>query len=156
MGKEKVPKQAEELGFTKFRMTILYARPQNISIRQRVLTRYIPDVIYDIRDYIARNDSSLIEEMVGTKNVTAYYLAQKMNLYVVIFDKAAFWTIMNPAKHALQINIFSNNEEHVRGIANVVNHLWVDGILAHMDWKWIEKKYKVDREDCIATWKEFL
>ncbi|NVM30706.1 MAG: hypothetical protein HWN65_17835 [Candidatus Helarchaeota archaeon] len=156
MGKGKVRLQAEELGYTNFRLTTLYARPRQIKMRQRFLMRYIPDIVPAIRDYIIWNDPSTIEVMDGTKNLKFYYVAEKIKLYVEIFDKTAFWTVMNPAKHATQINMYCNNEEIVRGIANAVNQVFEDGILAHMDWKWIEKKWKVKREDCISVWKRLL
>ncbi len=156
MAKVKITIQAEELGFTKFHMATLYARPNIINIRQRVLTRYVPDVIGIVRNYLLQNDPSVLEEMVGTRELTAYYLSLKLYLYAEITDKTTFWTIMNPAKHALQINIFCNDEFHVRGIANAVNKIFYDGMLIHMDWKFVEKKWQVKREDCIASWKKFL
>ncbi len=63
---------------------------------------------------------------------------------------------MNPAKHALQISIFTKNEEHIFGVAKAVDQLWEEGILPHMDWKWIEKQFKVNCEECIENWRIYL
>lgn len=153
MGK-KVPKRAEELGLTKLRMTILYARPRKI---RTTFSKYVPDTADAIRDYVSPLDPSLVQgRSGGGRNNTYYYLAPEVNLYVEVADKAAGFVVVNPANHAIQISIFCDNDEHVRGIANAVNQRFADGILAHMDWKKIEKKFKVKREDCIAAWKALL
>lgn len=155
MGKE-VRKHAEKLGLTNLRLTTLYSRPRSIRQKPGFLTRYIPDLAESIRDFISWNYPPLTESKFGVKNVTYYYLAPQAELFIEIYDKPAFWTIDNPAKHALQINIFCNDEEIIHEIANVVDSIWEDGILAHMDWNRIEKSFDVKRDDCIATWKGLL
>jgi len=155
MGK-KLRKQAEKLGIIILPKTVLYARAKNIKQKQELLTLYIPDTVDAIRDYLLWNNPNLLKDRDGTKNVTHFYLASDLNLYIEIFDKPSFWTIMNPAKHAIQITIYTDNETFISGIANAVNQLWEDGILPHMDWDWIEKQFKINREDCIIAWKKFL
>ncbi|HUX98500.1 MAG TPA: hypothetical protein VMV49_02985 [Candidatus Deferrimicrobium sp.] len=153
MGK-KIPKQAEELGITKQRLTILYARAKKIRM---TFTKYVPDTADAIRDYITLQDPTMIQDRTGGgRNNTWYYLAPQAQIYVEYFDKAAGFQIVNPSNHAVQINIFTDNLEHVRGIANAVNNCWEDGILAHMEWKKIEGKYKIKADDCIAAWKQWL
>lgn len=157
MGKA-IREQAAQLGVLKLRETVLYARARKIRVKQEFFTVYIPDVMDAIHDYMIWHDPSLIQDRSGIKNVTYYYLAPQVKLYVEISDKPSFWTVNNPANHALQIRIFSETEEYIRGIASAVNALWddKDGILVHMDWDWIEKQYLVKREDCIAVWKSLL
>ena len=153
MGK-KVRKQAEELGLTKLRTTMLYARPRKTKM---TFSKYVPDIAHAIRDYIKLLDPSFVQASSGGgRNNTYYYLAPQANLYVEIVDKAVGFVVINPVNHAIQISIFSDNDEHIRGIAKAVNQRFADGILAHMDWKKIEKKFKVKREDCIAAWKALL
>lgn len=137
MGK-KVRKQAEELGLTKLRRTILYARPRKTRM---IFSKRVPDTADAIRDYINLLDPSFVQgSSGGGRNNTFYYLAPQANLYVEVADTAAGFVVHNPKNHAIQISIFSDNDEHIRGIANAVNQRFADGILAHMDWKKIEKK----------------
>lgn len=116
-----------------------------------------PDTADNIKDYMKLIDPDFVDgRSGGMRNNTYFCLAPQEKFYVEIVDKAAGFMIANPANHALQINIFSDNDEHIRGIANTVNQRWEDGILPHMNWKKIEKKYKIKREDAIATWNRFL
>ena len=149
-----IRKQANNLGLTKLRMTLLYARPKKLSL---LFAKHKPDTADVIQDYMKLIDPSSVESSSGgARNSTYYCLAPQEKFYVEIIDKAAGIWVASPANHALQISIFSDNDEHIRGIANTVNQRWEDGILPHMDWKKIEKKYKVKREDAIATWNHFL
>ncbi len=146
--------QANNLGLTKLRMTLLYARPKKLRM---LFSKYKPDTADVIEDYMKLIDPSFVEgSSGGMRNITYYCLAPQEKFYVEIVDKAAGFMIVNPANHSIQISIFSDNDEHIRGIANTVNQLWEDGILPHMVWKKIEKKYKIKREDAIATWNRFL
>lgn len=156
MGKKRILEEVRALGLTKQHLTILYARPRKL---RRTFAKIVPDIADAVRDHIAFLDSSFIQARSGgVRTNSFYYLAANIKLYVEVFDKAAGFVTHNPANHAIQINIFSDNEQNVRGIANVVNSIWADsdGLLAHMDWKRIEKKFKVKREDCIAAWKALL
>lgn len=139
MGK-KVRKRAGELGLTKLRMTILYARPRKMRM---IFSKYVPDTADAIRDYVSTLDPSFVQSSSGGgRNNTYYYLAPQANLYVEVADKATGFALPNPANHAIQINIFSDNDEHIREIADAVNQQFADGILAHMDWKKTEKNSK--------------
>ncbi|MHA1649668.1 MAG: hypothetical protein ACTSYB_05705 [Candidatus Helarchaeota archaeon] len=155
MGK-KVRKQAQKLGFTNLPVTELYARARKIKT---TFSKYVPDVARVIYDYIMLQDPSMLHDRSGGgRNNSYYYLSEKLQLYVEVFDKAAGFVVANPSNHAIQIKIYTKDEDLVRTIANAVNSIYVDadGMLAHMDWRKIEKKFKVKRDDCIATWKKFL
>ena len=73
-------------------------------------------------------------------------------------DKAAGFAAVKPANRVLEINIYTENEEYIWGIAITVNSIWTDadGLLTHMIWKKIEKKFKVKQEDVIAEWTKLL
>ncbi|MHA1265238.1 MAG: hypothetical protein ACTSRS_08410 [Candidatus Helarchaeota archaeon] len=155
MGK-KVRKQAEASGLKNQKHTILYARARKF---RTTFSKYVPDCADAIRDYLTLQDSTLLQgKSGGGRNSTYYYLAPQIHVYVELLDKTSGFAVVNPSNHAIQINIWTDNEDYVRGIANAVNSCWADadGILAHMDWKKIEKKYKVNRDDCIAEWKKWL
>jgi len=153
MGKE-IQKQAEKLGLTRLKLTILYARPKNVRM---TFSKLKPGTADTIRDYMKTIDPSFVESSSRKmRNMVFYNLAPQVNLYVEIEDKLAGYAAPNPANHALQIKVYSDNEEHIRGIANAINARWPEGILTHIIWDKIESKYGVKREDAIATWKELL
>ena len=150
MGK-KVRKKAESLGLKKQRHTILYACPRRT---RTTYSRAVPDVADAIRDYVTLLDPTMLQDRSGGIHNDYYYLAASFNLYVEVIGTAAF----NLANRIQQINIYTENEEYIRGVANAVNSLWDDagGLLAHMVWKTVEKKFKVSQEACIAEWKKWL
>ena len=152
-GKE-IQKQAEKLGLTRLKLTLLYARPKKIRM---TFSKWKPDTADTIRGYMKTIDPSFVESSSQKmRSMVFYNLAPQVNLYVEIADKLAGSTAPNPTTHALQIKIYSDNEEHIRGIANAINARWPDGILPHIVWDKIESKYGVKREDAIATWKGLL
>ena len=150
----KVQKQAIQLGLNKQRLTALYGRPRKFRM---TFSKYVPDVADTIRDYITLRDPSLIQDKSGGgRNNSYYYLSQQAQIYVELFDKTAGFAVVDPSNHALQINIYCNDEELIRGIAQAINNLYEDGILAHIEWKKIEGKYKIKADDCIAEWNKWL
>ena len=151
MGK-KVRKEAEALGLKKLRHTVLYTRPRGI---RATFSKHVVDAADAIRDYIAMNDSTLVwDRSGGGRSNSFYYLSAALNLYVEVIDKAAF----KLANRIIQINIYTENEEHIRGVANAANSIWAgtDGLFANINWKNVEKKFKVTKEDCIAEWNKWL
>ena len=152
MGK-KIRDQAEKLGLTKLRTTILYARPRKIRM---MAFKSKPDIADIIRNYMKELDSSFVDDgSGGAKNMTFYCLAPNANLYVEIADRAVYPQV-KPGNHAIKISIFSDKDEHIRGIANVVNQRWEDGIIPNMNWSKIESTYNIKKEDVIAAWNHLL
>ena len=153
MGK-KLRKEADRLGFTKLRKTVLYARAKKF---RTTFSKYVPDTADAVRDYLTLHDPTLEQARSGGgRNNTWYFLAPQIQAYVEFVDKAAGFVVLNPSNHAIEISIFCDNEEHIRGLANAVNSVWEDGILAHMDWKKITKKFKVSQDEALAEWKKWL
>ncbi len=151
MGKN-IRKEAEKLGLKNQQHTVLYARPREIRV---TFSKHVPDAADAIRDYIAMKDSNMEQDRSGGgRTNTFYYLASSLKLYVEVIYKAAF----SAANRTVQINIYTENEDYIRGIANAVNTLWADvnGLLANMIWPNIEKNFKVKKEDCIAEWNKWL
>ncbi len=150
----KVQKQAQQLGFDKSRHIVLYARPRKLRM---TFSKSVPDVVDAIRDYIATQDAAvIIDKSGGGRNFSFYLLAQKAQLYAEIFIKMAGLMAVDPSNMALQINIYSNNDQHVHGIAQAVNVLYEDGMLAHLEFNKFEKKYPIKQETIIAEWKNWL
>jgi hypothetical protein len=148
----KAKKQAEKMGLTKQRLTILYGRPKKFRM---TFSKNVPDVADAIRDFINFRDPNLIHDRSGGfRSISFYYVSGQ--LYVEVLDKISGALAVNPGNHVIQVNIFCEDDEIIRGIANAINQIWDDGILAHIDWKKVEGKFKVKQEDCIAAWKQWL
>jgi hypothetical protein len=150
----KVQKQAIQLGFNKFRLVQLYGRPRRI---RRTFSKAIPDIVDAIRDNIAMQDAAVtIDKSGGGRNFSFYLLSQKAQIYTEVIIKMAGFAAVDPSNYAMQINIYTNNDQIVRGIANVINTLYEDGMLAHLEFDKFEKKYQVKQEAVIAEWKKWL
>jgi hypothetical protein len=154
VGRSKGIIQAELMGITQLPLTTLYAMPKAFRV---TFTRAIPDVADVIRDYINLIDPSLFQDKSGGgRNNSYYFLSTQIPLYVIIHEKTAGFGTQSPSNHALQIKIYTNDQGHIRGIAQAVNNLYADGILTHIEWKKVENKYNVKKDDCIAEWKKWL
>ena len=153
----KVQKQAQQLGLTNARHIILYARPRKLRM---TFSKSVPDVVDAIRDYIALQDSTLtIDKSGGGRNISFYILAPKAQIYVeAIIDMKGAIVVkaVDPSNMAIQINIYSDDDEYIRGIANAVNILYEDGMLAHLEFSKFEEKFQVKQEDLIAEWENWL
>jgi len=151
----KVQKQALQLGFNKFRLIQLYARPRKLRM---TFSKSVPDVVDVIRDYINLQDSTLtVDKSGGGRNFTYYIVAPKAQTYVEAIVKMAGLVALDTSNMAMQINIYSNSDQIVRGIAAAVNVLYEDGMLPHLEFNKFEKKYPpVKQEAIIAEWKKWL
>ncbi len=153
----KVQKQAQQLGFDKAHHIVLYARPRKLRM---TFSKSVPDVVDALRDYIALQDSTLTSDQSGRGRYINYYiLAPKAQIYIealIDMKGAIVVKAVHPENMAIQINIYSNNDQYIRGIANAVNVLYEDGMLAHLEFNEFEKKYSVKQETIIAEWKKWL
>jgi len=150
----KVQKQAQQLGLNKARQIVLYARPRKLRM---TFSKSVPDVVDAIRDYIAMQDATLtLDKSGGGRNFSYYILAPKAQIYIEAITKMAGLMAVDTSNMAMQLNIYSNNDQHVRGIANAVNVLYEDGMLAHLEFNKFEKKYSVKQEAIIAEWRKWL
>jgi len=150
---EKIRQQADELGITQLRKTVLYGHPTKT---RRTFSRVVPNFDREMRDYLAQFDPTVIDGRAGgVKAHTYYLLAPQVKVYIEDTSKLTGWAD-KALSHALRITIYSDNDEYLQGIVNLLNELWDGKILDNIVWKKIQKAYKVNKEDCIATWKELL
>jgi hypothetical protein len=152
-----VQKQAAIWGLTKLRLTTLYAQPRRFRL---TLMKMVPDLADIIRDYINFRDPSLTQDRSGGgRNDSYYFLSQKAQIYVELFNKLAPFLAKGstPQDYVICIKIYCENEEDIRGIAQAVTR-GEDRVkfLAHIDWKKIEGKFRVKTDDCLAEWKNWL
>jgi hypothetical protein len=153
----KIQKQAQQLGLMNARHITLYAIPRKLRMG---FGKSTPDVIDAIRDYLALQDATVILDKFGGGQIINWdILAPKAQTYVeaIIDQKGAIVVkAVNPSNMAVQINIYANNDQVVRGIAKAVNVLFEDGMLAHLEFKKFEEKFQVKQEAVIAEWKKWL
>ncbi|MHA2051824.1 MAG: hypothetical protein ACW986_19595, partial [Promethearchaeota archaeon] len=85
-----------------------------------------------------------------------YYLAPQANLYVEIIDKISGFSGWAEDNHVNKIDIYTENPDFVKAIAKVINDIWEDGIVNHLNLKKLQSKFKVRGEDIINAWNSFL
>lgn len=152
----KVRKLAEQMNLPKQRLTTLFARPRKFRM---TFSKSVPDLVDAIRDYVAMQDSTMqIDKSGGGRNFSFYIIGTEKRIYVEALIKMMGFVAMNPSNMGIQINIYTDNEEYIRGIANAINSCWADqgGLQAHMEWDKIAKKFGVNPDDAIAAWKQLL
>jgi hypothetical protein len=153
MGKE-VQKRAKDLGLMKQPKFTFYARPRKIKAK---FSKIKPDIAYTIENWMNGADSSaVLSESAGARSSMYYFLAPELKLYVELADKLSGFFAYSEENHACKLDIYTDNEDYVRAIVKSINELWEDGIIAHINLKKLESKYKVKGEDIINAWKAFI
>ena len=85
-----------------------------------------------------------------------YYIAPGINIYIEVADKTSGRNFRKEDNHVTKIDIYTSNEDHVRAIAKVINDIWDDGMVAHLNFNKFEKKFEVGKDDILSTWNTFL
>lgn len=153
MGKQ-VQIQAKQLGLTNLPKYTFYGRPKKFKAK---FSKIKPDFAYIVEDWMKSVDpSSIMSESAGARSSGYYYLAPQINVYVEIADKISGYLAYSEDNHVCKIDIYTNNEDHVRTLIRSFNAQWDDGIVPHLNLKKLEKKYKVKGEDIINAWNSFL
>jgi len=147
-------KQAEKLGITNLTCTILYAQPS--SVRQTA-TRRVPNIDKALQNYISLIDPTFVKGRTGGVKAHTYSIvAPNAKIYVEDTDHYVGWAT-KPNNHVLKIIIYTDTEEKRRKIAQIIDSVHPNGMLANIDWNKIKKIYKkINKEECIAAWKKLL
>ena len=153
MGK-KVQSQAKQLGLTNQPQYTFYGQPKKMKVK---FSKIKPDFAYIVEDWMKSVDpSTTTSESAHARSSDYYYLAPQINLYVEVNDKLSGFFAYSEDNHVCKIDIYTNNEDHVRTIIRSFNAQWDDGIVPHLNLKKLEKKYKVKGEDIVNAWNSFL
>lgn len=146
-------KKAESLELTKLPLTELYftQRVSNRPIRKDfdlLMTQYFRMFVRD----------KAFKRALSRKGATYYisYLLPNSNLYVELFSEAFKSIGFGSVPHLAHIKIYSNNEVHKNQIAQASFSLIGKGGLNAINWDELEKKFNINREECINTWKALL
>jgi len=164
MGKKKskkIKKEAEILGFKNLQKYTFYGQRKGKVIlktetKKHTFRHNVPRFIIKIIEWLESIDPSTQEsESGGGRNVTFYLLSPQAGLYIEIYDKIA-GALDIPRNHVYKMDIYGQNEDLVRQIVKIINDQWKEGIIAHLDMKKIEKKFKISSNDVINSWNQFL
>ncbi len=155
MGKN-VQKEAMQLGLTNLPKYTFYCQPKKVKAKA---SKVKPDIAYVVENWMTSIDPSTKMSESGGRTSEYFYLAPGINTYVEVtsrmFAKSRF-TMYNADKQVTKFDIYTNNEEHVRVIAKDTNAIWDDGMIPHLNFEKLEKKFKVGKENVINQWNAFL
>ena len=155
MGKG-VKKEATRLGLTNLPKYTFYCQPKNVKGK---FSKVKPDIAYLVENWMTSIDPSTKMDETRGRTSEYFYLAPGINTYVEVtsrmFAKSRF-TMYNADKQVAKIDIYTNNEDHVRVIAKDTNAIWDDGMIPHLNFEKLEKKFKVGKEDIMSIWNTFL
>ena len=155
MGKG-VKKEAMQVGLMDLPKYTFYCQPKKVKAQ---FSKVKPDIAYVVENWITNIDPSTKMGNTSGRTVEYQYLAPGINAYVEVtsrlFAKSRF-TMYNADKQVAKIDIYTNNEDHVRTIAKDINAIWDDGMPPHLNFEKLQKKFKVGKEDAMSTWNTFL
>ncbi len=149
-------KEAMQLGLTNLPKYTFYCQPKKVKAKA---SKVKPDIAYVVENWMTSIDPSTKMSESGGRTSEYFYLAPGINTYVEVtsrmFAKSRF-TMYNADKQVTKFDIYTNNEDHVRAIAKDTNAIWDDGMIPHLNFQKLEKKFKVGKEDIMSTWNTFL
>ncbi|MFX1281920.1 MAG: hypothetical protein ACFFA3_21405, partial [Promethearchaeota archaeon] len=150
MGKG-IQKEAMKLGLTNLPKYTFYTQPRKVKAKA---SKVKPDIAYVVEEWMTKIDPSTKMSESGGRTSDYFYLAPGMNTYVEVksrmFAKSRF-TMYNADKQVTKFDIYSNDEDHVRALAKDINAIWDDGMIPHLNFEKLEKKFKVGKEDIMSS-----
>jgi len=164
MGKaksKKIKKEAEILGFKNLQKYTFFGQRKGLAIlktetKKHTFRHNMPKFIIKIIEWLESIDPSTQEsDAGGGRNVTFYLLSPQAGVYIEVDDRIA-GTLDIPRNHVYKMDIYGKNEDLVKQIVKITNDQWKEGVIAHLDFKKIEKKFKISSDDVINSWNQFL
>jgi hypothetical protein len=164
MGKKKskmIIKEAETLGFKNFPKYTFFGQRKGGALfktdtKGHIFKHNVPRFIIRMVDWLESIDSSTQgSESGGARNITFYILSPQVGIYLEVNDSIA-GALDIPGNHVYKMDIYTQSEVLVKQIVKDINDQWEEGILAHLDLKKIEKKFKVSPDDVTNAWNKFL
>ena len=164
MGKKKakeIQKKAETLGLMNLQKNTFFGQRKGGAIlktetKGHTFRHNVPNFVIEIINWLVNSDPSTQEtDAGGGRNVTFYIISPQSGIYIEVDDRIA-GSLDIPRNHVYRMDIYGQNEDSVRQIIKMVNDQWKDGIIANLDLKKIEKKFKISSDDIINAWNQFL
>jgi len=155
MGKN-VKKEAMQLGLMNLPKYTFYCQPKKVKAQ---FSKVKPDIAYAVENWITSIDPSTKMGDTSGRTTEYFYLAPGVNTFAEVtsrmFAKSRF-TMYNADKQVVKFDIYTNNEDHVRTIVKDINAIWDDGMIPHLNFEKLAKKFKVGKDDIINAWNAFL
>ncbi len=164
MGKKKakeIQKKAETLGLKNLQKYSFFGQRKGAAVlktetKKHTFRHNMPKFLIKIIQWLESIDPSTQEtDAGGGRNVTFYVLSPQAGVYIEIDDRIA-GALDIPRNHVYKMDIYGQSEDPIKHIVKMVNEQWKDGIIAHLDMKNIEKKFKINSDDVINSWNQFL
>ena len=164
MGKKKskqIQKEAEVLGFKNLQKYTFFGQRKGGAViktdtKKHAFRHNMPRFLIKIIQWLESIDPSTQEsDAGGGRNVTFYLLSPQAGVYIEVDDRIA-GALDITRNHVYKMDIYGQNKDSIRQIVKMVNEQWKDGIIAHLDLKKIEKKFKISSEEVINSWNQFL
>ncbi|MFX1363947.1 MAG: hypothetical protein ACFFCE_13790 [Promethearchaeota archaeon] len=155
MGK-KVQKEAMQLGLTNLPKYTFYTQPKKVKAKA---SKVKPDIAYSIENWMTSIDPSIKMSETGGRTSGYYYLSPGANIYIEVMSKMfakSRFTMYNADKQVTKFDIYTNNEDYVRTIAKDINSIWDDGMIPHLNYEKLQKKFKVGKEEIMTSWNTYL
>ncbi|MFX1495677.1 MAG: hypothetical protein ACFFBZ_15440 [Promethearchaeota archaeon] len=153
-------RRAEKLNLLNLPRTILYASAGKARIWGAVLEIYstfIPDTAIVIRKYLQSLDRGTeIAISRASRKKEIYILNSYIGVFVEVECRMSGANVRKGSNHILRINIYTDEEKYIKGIANAINDHFANGVLANINWDKMKKIFKIDRERVIASWEAIL
>ena len=125
----------------------------------------MPKLIIRIANWLINIDTSTEQSELGSgsgRKITFYVLSPQAGIFIEVDDQIA-GMIDIPENHVYKMDIYTQNGDIytqngdlVKQLVQIVNEQWDDGILAHLDFGKIEKKFKVSAEEVTKVWSQYL
>ncbi len=155
---KKLRKIAEKNNLLNFPKTVLYAGANKARHSMDLMTdTFIPDTVDEIWDYLSSvDDSTKMGKSKPSRKKQIYYLAPEIWVFVEVDARVSAFNARKGTNHVLRINIYSDNDEYIKGIAHAINDNFVGGVLNQINWEKIDKTFHIDKEKEISAWKSVL
>ncbi|MFX1275978.1 MAG: hypothetical protein ACFFBP_23050 [Promethearchaeota archaeon] len=150
-------RRAKKLNLLSLPKTTLFGTGRRARSDGNFINTYVPDTVYAIKKFLKYNDGSTVKELSrATRNKNVYILAPNIDVFVDIECHVKGMNIHKGSNHIIKIDIYSDDIEFIKGIANAIDNKFPRGILSHIKWDKMMKVFKVDKEHVIASWNAIL
>ncbi len=123
-----------------------------------IFSHNVPKLIIRITNWLIDIDASTEQSESGSgsgRKITFYVLSPQAGIFIEVDDQIA-GTLDIPGNHVYKMDIYTQNADLVKQVVKIINEQWDDGIIPHLDFGKIEKKYKVSTEEVTNGWNQFL
>ncbi|MHA2282436.1 MAG: hypothetical protein ACXAC5_16455 [Promethearchaeota archaeon] len=150
----KLQKQAKSIGLTNLPKYTFYCQPKGIKTK---FSTTKPKFIYPIVDWLRSFDQSVQDDDTGSaRQVWSFILAPQAGVYIESTSKIAGFNARSASNYVSQVDIYTENADIVKEVVKILYYQWEDGMVNHVNFEKIEKKFKVKRDDIINAFNSFL